>query len=263
MNATIGIPIAIALLAFLFSDEDGFFVKSLEYRAIISNDRTSIRARLSALGKSDEIHYENFRLTQCLFVAIPTFFLIQVFLLGFSNLIQLILCEFIVVALGIFVVERNLSSRVSRKRASIESEFATLVEMLTLAIGAGESPASAMKRLSIRARGYLAEEFALVIREIDLGTSFTVALDSMSKRLDSVVVRRFADALIISISRGTPLVETLTHSANEARSDERVKLLAAAGKAEISMMIPVVFLILPVSILFALFPSLVTLNLFN
>jgi tight adherence protein C len=38
--------------------------------------------------------------------------------------------------------------------------------------------------------------------------------------------------------------------------------LSAAGKAEISMMIPVVFLILPISILFALWPSLTNLNLF-
>jgi tight adherence protein C len=35
-----------------------------------------------------------------------------------------------------------------------------------------------------------------------------------------------------------------------------------AGKAEISMMVPVVFLILPVSILFALWPSVIRLNLF-
>jgi tight adherence protein C len=36
----------------------------------------------------------------------------------------------------------------------------------------------------------------------------------------------------------------------------------AAGKAEVAMMIPVVFLILPISILFALWPSLTNLNLF-
>jgi tight adherence protein C len=36
--------------------------------------------------------------------------------------------------------------------------------------------------------------------------------------------------------------------------------MTAAGKAEISMMIPVIFLILPVSMLFALWPSLSNLN---
>jgi tight adherence protein C len=37
--------------------------------------------------------------------------------------------------------------------------------------------------------------------------------------------------------------------------------MGAAAKAEISMMVPVVFLILPISILFALWPSLANLNL--
>jgi len=38
--------------------------------------------------------------------------------------------------------------------------------------------------------------------------------------------------------------------------------LQRAGKAEISLMIPIVFLILPISILFALFPSFEQLNSF-
>ena len=36
-------------------------------------------------------------------------------------------------------------------------------------------------------------------------------------------------------------------------------LLEASGKKEISMMAPVVFLILPITVLFALYPGLVTL----
>ena len=71
------------------------------------------------------------------------------------------------------------------------------------------------------------------------------------------------DALIIAISRGAPLMEVLSSQIEEARSNQRNRVLAAAGKAEISMMIPVVFLILPISILFALWPSLSGLNLFS
>jgi len=85
----------------------------------------------------------------------------------------------------------------------------------------------------------------------------------MSHRLGSTSIRRFVDSLIISLARGTPLVETLSHTVQESRNHERVRLLTAAGKAEINMMIPVVFLILPVSILFALFPSLTALNFYG
>ena len=62
--------------------------------------------------------------------------------------------------------------------------------------------------------------------------------------------------------RGAPIAEVLIRHAQEARDSQRNQILAAAGKAEISMMIPVVFLILPISMLFALWPSLMNLNLF-
>jgi tight adherence protein C len=54
----------------------------------------------------------------------------------------------------------------------------------------------------------------------------------------------------------------LQRHAAEARQIQRNHLMDKAGKAEISMMVPVVFLILPVSILFALWPSVTHLNLF-
>jgi tight adherence protein C len=76
------------------------------------------------------------------------------------------------------------------------------------------------------------------------------------------MIRRFVDALITAMLRGAPVIDVLQRHALEARENQRNRILSAASKAEISMMIPVVFLILPISILFALWPSLANLNLF-
>jgi tight adherence protein C len=84
----------------------------------------------------------------------------------------------------------------------------------------------------------------------------------MSRRVQSNTLRRFVDALVIAVNRGAPLIEVLHSHAREARDMQRNRVLEVAGKSEISMMIPVVFLILPISILFALWPSLSNLNLF-
>ena len=69
------------------------------------------------------------------------------------------------------------------------------------------------------------------------------------------MVRRFSDSLTIAVERGSPLVDVVNRQVEEVRNQERSRLLESAGKAEIAMMIPVVFLILPVSVLFALWPS--------
>lgn len=263
MNLQLSIPIGISLLAFFIADESYSFTKYIFHKSLNMGDRKSIENRLAQIGKQDSQHYENFRIAQLVYLTLPLTVVAIFFILGIiGNAIFLLLLLSIPALVHIFT-ERNLTQKVETRKKEIESEFPAIVEMLTLAVGAGESPAAALKRITQRAHGHLAGDFAQVVKEVEEGKPFPQSLDAMSKRLSSDSLRRFVDSLIISISRGTPLVETLTHAANESRSQERVRLLAAAGRAEISMMIPVVFLILPVSILFALFPSFTNLNLFS
>ncbi|CAN2178949.1 TadB Flp pilus assembly protein TadB [Candidatus Nanopelagicaceae bacterium] len=263
MNLQIGVPCFIALIAFFIADENSHLVRIIFNSSLKIGNRKSVENRLAQLGKSKTADFENFRISQLAYivagVCLATVALILT-LIGFGLYLLLITS---IPLLTLVITERNLSKRVLTRKKEIEGEFPAIVEMLTLAVGAGESTASALKRITQRAHGHLSLELARVVREVEGGTPFASSLDQMSKRLNSDALRRFVDSLIISISRGTPLVETLTHSANESRNQERVRLLTAAGKSEISMMIPVVFLILPISILFALFPSLTNLNLFS
>jgi len=263
MNPQISIPCAIAVIAFFVADEKSNLIHLIYRRSLDLGNRTSVTERLSQLGKNKVSDYENFRITQMVFVAVGFALSTVAFFLAFLSWTIYCLLVVLVPVITFLCTERNLTLRCENRRKNIESEFPAIVEMLTLAVGAGESPASALKRISNRAHGHLAREFSRVVLEIENGIPFTTALDEMSRRVNSDALRRFADSLIISISRGTSLVETLTHSANESRNQERVRLLTAAGKSEISMMIPVVFLILPISILFALYPSLTNLNLFS
>ena len=253
----------LSLLAFFVADDSNLFTKYIFQKSLNLGDRNSIESRLAQIGKTGGQHYENFRIAQLSFtaclLAVNTIF----FALGIVRTELFLILLPLIPALVLVLTERNLTQKVEGRQKEVESEFPAIVEMLTLAVGAGESPAAALKRITQRAHGHLAQDFAQVVKEVEAGNSFSNSLDAMSKRLSSASLRRFVDSIIISISRGTPLVETLTHAANESRNQERVRLLAAAGKAEISMMIPVVFLILPISIVFALFPSLTNLNLFS
>jgi tight adherence protein C len=132
--------------------------------------------------------------------------------------------------------------------------------MLTLSISAGQTPLNAMAAIAARSDCELAKEFGVVTKDVIAGAPFHIALDAMGRRIKSVTIRRFIDAMITAMLRGAPIVELLQRHAQESRTAHRNQIIAAAGKAEISMMIPVVFLILPVSMLFALWPSLSNLN---
>jgi tight adherence protein C len=159
-------------------------------------------------------------------------------------------------------IDKELSREIKKRREVIEAEFPAIIEMLTLAIAAGETPMSAMLRIANSSDSDLAKEFQIVVAEVRTGIPLNVTLDSMGRRVKSVMIRRFVDALVTATLRGAPIVEVLSRHAVEARGNQRNRVMAAAGKAEISMMIPVVFLILPISIMFALWPSLTNLNMF-
>jgi len=179
-----------------------------------------------------------------------------------KSLFLKILLSLLMSLIGYFLSDRSLTKNIEKNRIQLESEFPAVVEMLTLCMAAGETPLGAMSRVSQRSTGLLRDEFALVIGNVTSGMPFQFALDEMGRRVKSTHIRRFVDALITAMLRGAPLVDVLQSHARNAREAERNRVLSAAGKSEVSMMIPVVFLILPISILFALWPSLSNLNLF-
>ncbi len=52
----------------------------------------------------------------------------------------------------------------------------------------------------------------------------------------------------------------LQTQAEDAREYQRRQLLEKGGKKEITMMVPVVFLILPITVIFALYPGIASLT---
>jgi tight adherence protein C len=252
-------------LLFVF-DFQGDPFKELERRAKVAaaktQDKRGVHLRLDELGKSSELDYQNFRIRQIGFSAGSATLVMSLSLIS-NHSISVSFLFSILTSLILFVlIDRELTGQVKKRRQRIEAEFPAIVEMLTLAIAAGETPMSAMHRIAESADGELSQEFATVIVAVRSGEPLHLSLDAMGRRVKSVMIRRFIDAIVTATLRGAPLIEVLSRHAVEARANQRNIVMNAAGKAEISMMIPVVFLILPISILFALWPSLTNLNLF-
>jgi tight adherence protein C len=237
---------------------------SREFRALAGStrDRSLVKSRLRELGRHTQSDYEEFRYLQILYVGISTLALLTLFLIRGTSIGVIALSCAVGGGLTYLMMDRNLTAEVKKQRSVIEAEFPAIIEMLTLAISAGESPLTALKRIAENSHGNLSRRFREVISRVHQGIAFHAALDLMGRNLNSPIVRRFIDSLVNAMVRGAPITEVLTRHAQEAREHQRNRILAAAGKAEISMMIPVVFLILPISILFALWPSLTNLNLF-
>ena len=90
------------------------------------------------------------------------------------------------------------------------------------------------------------------------GVPLMDALQQVADQTSLDPLARFVDGLLVAIERGTPLAEVLRAQAADVREAGKRRLLEAGGRKEIAMMVPVVFLVLPVTVLFALFPGLIS-----
>lgn len=159
-------------------------------------------------------------------------------------------------ACGVVLRDSLLSREADRREARMLAEFPTVAELLALAVGAGEGAPGALERVVRLSHGELSDELGRCLADARAGASLPVALQGLADRTGLTSLARFVDGIIVAVERGTPLAEVLRAQAQDVREDGRRQIMEAGGKKEIAMMVPVVFGVLPVTILFALFPGL-------
>lgn len=137
----------------------------------------------------------------------------------------------------------------------LEDEIGTQIQLLTILISSGMSPARSISVLSNSANSVSSRALKRVVQDVESGYSLIEALDRLKTAYPSTSLRRFVTTLILGIERGSALTPILTAQVRDSRTAHKNEIMRRAGKAEIGLMIPVVFLILPISILFALWPS--------
>jgi len=162
---------------------------------------------------------------------------------------------------GVVLRDYSLSQEVAARERRMLAEFPTVAEMLALAVGAGEGPVGALDRVTRSSRGELAKELGNALADARAGATLVSALENIAARTSLPVLARFVDGVAVAVERGTPLADVLRAQAVDVREAGKRALLESGAKKEVAMMVPVVFLILPVTMLFALYPGLISLRL--
>lgn len=172
----------------------------------------------------------------------------------------LVLC-LVAFATGALLRENRLTAQVKERERRMLAEFPTVAELLALAVAAGEGPVSALDRVVSRTSGELSRELGRVLAEVRTGTPVARALDDLAARTGVPVVARFAEAVAVALERGTPLTDVMHAQAADVREAGRRALIETGARKEVLMMVPVVFLVLPVTVMFAFWPGVVGLRL--
>ena len=162
---------------------------------------------------------------------------------------------------GVIVRDQLLTRAAVVRERQMVAEFPAIADMLALAVAAGQGPLGALDHVTTLCHGPLAQELNRALHAAASGVPLADALAGVARRTSLVAVSRFIDGMIVALERGTPLAEVLRAQAQDARAAARGELIESAGRKEVLMMAPIVFLTLPTTIVFAVFPGLSALNL--
>ena len=144
----------------------------------------------------------------------------------------------------------------ARARSSrIEEELPTVLDFLALCLAAGEGILDSLRRVGEIGSGELTAEIRGAVRAVGTGSPLPDALTALSRRIQIPALSRSIDHVVAALDRGAPLAVVLQAQAGDAREDAKRTLIEQAGRKEILMLLPLVFLILPLSVLFAIFPG--------
>lgn len=172
-----------------------------------------------------------------------------------TNPVLLLLAAAMFTVGGVLARDRYLTRQVVQREERMLAEFPTIAELLALAITAGEGPVGALERVTRISSGELTRELSRALGEARAGASLVQSLEGIARRTSLAPLARFVDGVAVAVERGTPLAEVMRAQAVDVREAGKRQLLESAGRREIGMMVPVVFLVLPVTVVFALFPG--------
>jgi tight adherence protein C len=224
---------------------------------------TSVRRRLERAGLDATV--AEFRVQQVLwglvaFALVAAYSVLKALTHPGGLLTPMLLCV-IAFVVGVLARDQHLTSQVKQRERRILAEFPTVAELLALAVAAGESPVAALDRVVRRSGGELSADLARVLAEVRTGEPVAAAFDRMAATTGLPLVARFAQGIAVAVERGTPLADVLHAQAGDVREAGRRELIEVAARREVAMMVPVVFLVLPVTVLFAFWPGVVGLSL--
>jgi len=223
----------------------------------------SVEQRLQRAGLERTVH--EFRVEQVLWglagFGIAAAYGLLAQLRGSGNPVtSLILC-LVAFALGVICRDSRLTTQVRERERRMLAEFPTVAELLSLAVAAGEGPVPALDRVVRRSAGELSRELARVLADVRTGQPVQEAFDALAARTGIPAVARFASGVAVAVERGTPLADVLHAQAGDVREAGRRELIETAARKEVLMMVPIVFLVLPVVVVFALWPGVIGLHL--
>lgn len=147
-----------------------------------------------------------------------------------------------------------------RSVVAARDELPVFLDFAVLCVTAGMGVVDTVSRLGRMGDGVLAHECRRIVASHELGVPLAVAFESSTTRVPLDAWARSLAVLREATERGTPLAAAISAVALEERAAAGRRLMESGSAREVAMLIPLVFVILPVTVVFAVYPGLTALS---
>ena len=161
----------------------------------------------------------------------------------------------IVVILTYYLPDIMLRFSVNQRKRLIARALPDFLDLLTVTVEAGLGLDSALAKIAEKLRDPLREEILITLHHIRMGESREVALRRMADRCDVDDFTSFVSALNQSQKLGIGLGQVLRVQSETIRTVQRQRIEERSQKAQVKMLIPLVFCIFPVLFIVILGPA--------
>ncbi len=161
---------------------------------------------------------------------------------------------------AIKVLANQTRAKSSAKVERALFELPEIIDLLVVSLRAGDGIYRSFDNVIPRCDGDLSKQISRALTAVEYGAAFGDEIRNIPTTIPHPQISEFTNKVALALERGTPLAQMLSEQGDSVRAEIKNRLLRQAGRNETRMLIPLVFLILPVTVLFAIYPSLELLN---
>ncbi|NQV06302.1 type II secretion system F family protein [bacterium] len=147
-----------------------------------------------------------------------------------------------------------------RRAASLRSDVPTAADALALHVVAGATVAEAIESFAATGAGEAAADLGIIVKHYHSGSSLPEALMSAAGSADHPDAGRLYELLSHAHTTGGRLTDSLTDLATDVRGSMARDLTAESGRRALAAYGPILALMIPVTVLFLMYPTLVGLD---
>ncbi len=189
--------------------------------------------------------------------------------LAFCTLVGLSMLPTLAVSVGLSLAgylgpNMWLYQKAYERREKTQTALPDALDLLTISVEAGLGFDAALAHVAKNTDGPLADEFARVLQEMQLGAGRSEAMRALGERSTLPELKGFVTSMVQADAFGIPVGRVLRVQAVEMRTKRRQRAEEKAQKVPVKILFPLIFCILPTLFIAVMGPGVLTmLNAFS